>query len=126
MTADELREEIELSIVELLKEKLDTGEVTEERAAQISEKALTILVPGMSLEELYKAVPTLDDSMPELAAVVLPFVRQYEENVTGQGLESVRELIKQGQYDAAARLGKKVSSADVELTWTGAGKADEM
>jgi len=123
MTADELREEIELQIVELLKEKLETGEVTEERAAQISEKALTILQPSMSLEELYKAVPTLDDSMPELATVVLPFVRQYEENVTGQGLESVRELIKQGQYDAAAKLGKKVASTDVELTWTGAGKS---
>ena len=124
MTADELREEIELQIVELLKEKLEAGEITEERAAQISNQALTILVPGMTFDELYKAVPTLDDRRTELAPIVLPFVRDYEKNVTGQALESVRELIKQGQYDAAAKLGKKVASTDVELTWAGAGKSD--
>jgi hypothetical protein len=124
MTADELREEIELQIVQLLKEKLESGEITEERAAQISDQVLTILVPGMTLEELYKAVPALDDRMTELAPIVLPFVRDYEKNVTGQALENVRELIKQGQYDAAAKLGKKVAATDVELTWTGSGKSD--
>ena len=122
MTADELREDIELQIVELLKQKLEDGEITEERSAQISGRVLTILVPGMSYEELYKAVPTLDDSMPELAPIVLPFVREYEDNVTGQGLASVRNLIKQGQYDAAARMGKKISSTDADISWTGQGK----
>jgi hypothetical protein len=122
MTADELREEIELSIVELLKEKLEVGEITEERAAQISDQVLTILVPGMTFDELYKAVPKLDDRMTELAPVVLPFVRDYEKNVTGQALENVRELIRQGQYDAAAKLGKKVAATDIELTWQGKGE----
>jgi hypothetical protein len=126
MTADEIREDLELAIVELLKAKIESGETTEERAAQISDHVLNVLKPGMGLTELYKAIPTLDDTMPELSPVVLPFVRQYEENVTGQGLASVRELIKQGQFDAAARLGKKVSSADAETTWTGSGKPSNI
>jgi hypothetical protein len=125
MTADDLREDIELQIVELLKDKLDSGEITDERASQISERVLTMLVPGMTYEELYKVIPSLDDAMPELSLVVLPFVREYEQNVTGQALTNVRELIRQGQYDAAAKLGKKVASSDVELTWTGEGKAGE-
>ena len=125
MTADEIREDIELQIVELLREKIENGEMTEERGAQISDKVLATLTPGMSLEELYKAIPTLDDSMTELAPVILPFVRDYEHNVTGQALESVRELIKQGQYDAATKLGKQVASTDVELSWHGSGQPDK-
>jgi hypothetical protein len=122
MTADELREEIELKIVELLKEKLESGEMTEDRAAALSEQTLTILTPGMSYEQLYKAVASLDNRNPELAPIVLPYMRQYEKDIAGQGLENVRELIKQGQYDAAAKLGKKVASTDVQLTWMGSAK----
>jgi hypothetical protein len=125
MTADELREEVELSVVELLKEKIESGEITDDRAAQISSQVLTILEPGMSMESLYRAIPTLDDRMPELASVVLPYVREYEKNIAGQALENVRELIRQGQYDAAVKLGKKVAATDVELTWQGAGKPDD-
>lgn len=123
MSPDELREEIELNIVEFIKAKLESGEMTEVRGQQISQQVLVILQPGMSFEELYKAIARLDDTMSELSTVVLPYVRQYEESVTSQALDSVRELIKQGQYDAAVKLGKKVSSNDVELTWSGEAKS---
>jgi len=126
MNPDEIREEIELAVVELLKEKIQSGEITEDRAAQISDQVLTILEPGMSMESLYKAIPTLDDRMPELAPVILPYIRDYEKNIAGQALSNVRELIKQGQYDAAAKLGKQVASTDVDLTWQGAGKPDNI
>lgn len=122
MSPDEMREEIELSIVEFIKAKLESGELTEARAQQISQKVLEILEPGMGFEQLYKAIASLDDTMSELAVVVLPYVRQYEDNVTSQALDSVRELIRQGQYDAAAKLGKKAASSDVELSWQGSGK----
>jgi hypothetical protein len=125
MSPDEIREEVELAVVEFLKEKLETGEFTEERAKQISKRTLDILVPGMKFEELYRAIASLDNTVPELAVVVLPYVRDYEDNVTGQALETVRELIKQGQYDAAAKLGAKAAKSDVELEWSGSGKPGE-
>jgi hypothetical protein len=125
MSPDDLREEIELKIVEFLKEKLESGEMTEDRAAQISGQVLAILSPGMSFEQFYKAVASLDDRNSELAPIVLPYLRDYETHVAGQGLENVRELIRQGQYDAAAKLGKKVASTNVELTWQGSGKPSD-
>src|SRR3989344_5517240 len=101
MSPDELREQIELEIVELLRTKLDAMEITDTRAKAIAQRALDVLRVGMSFEELYKAIPTLDDTMPELAPVVLPHIRDYETNVTTQALENVRNLIKLGQFDAA-------------------------
>lgn len=124
MTPDQLREQIELEVVEYLKMKLDNGEFTDMRAKQLAQRVLDVLVPGMTFEELYRAIPKLDDTMPELAPVVLPHVRDYETNVTTQALENVRNLIKLGKYDAAATLGKKASSRNIELTWTGSGKPD--
>ena len=79
----------------------------------------------MSFEELYKAIAKLDDTMSELSTIVLPYIRQYDDTVTSQALDNVRELIRQGQYDAAVKLGKKAASNDVELEWSGAGKVDK-
>lgn len=121
MTPDELREQIELEIVEFLQAKMEAGEINDVRAKAIAQRTLDILRVGMSFEELYKAIPLLDDTMPELAPIVLPHVRDYETNVTSQALENVRNLIQQGQYDAAATLAKKASSRDVGLTWMGSG-----
>lgn len=118
MQPDELREQIELEIVELIRRKLESGEITEGRAKQLAQRALDVLKPGMSFDQLYKAIPTLDDTIPELAPVVLPHIKDYEVNVTAKALENVRNLIAQGQYDAAATLGKKASNRDVELVWS--------
>ena len=125
MSPDELRQQIELEIVELLRAKLDAMEITDVRAKAIAQRVLDVLRLGMGFEELYKAIPTLDDTMPELAPVVLPHIRDYETNVTTQALENVRNLIKLGQFDAAATLGKKASTRDVELMWTGKGKSGD-
>jgi hypothetical protein len=40
-------------------------------------------------------------------------------NVNKKAMESVRELIKQGQYDAAAKLGKRAVSQEIKLVWQG-------
>ncbi len=125
MTPDELREQIELEVVDFLRAKIDSGEFTDVRAKQLAQRVLDVLRVGMSFEELYRAIPTLDDTMPELAPIVLPHVRDYETNVTSQALENVRNLIKQGQFDAAAELGKKASTRDIDLVWTGGAKSDQ-
>ncbi len=122
MTPDDLRQQIELKVVELIKEKLADGTMTEERSQQISQMVLDTLQPGMSFEELYKAIPKLDDSLPELSPIILPILKEYEINVTQQVKQNVENLIRQGQFDAAAKLAQKAVDQDVKLVWTGKGK----
>jgi len=119
MTPDELRQQIELQVVEFLKSAMESGAIKEDRAQQISDIVLHTLHPGMNFEELYRAIPKLDDNCPELSPLVLPILRDYESTVNKKALESVVELIRQGQYDAAAKLGKQVVNQEVKLEWHG-------
>lgn len=122
MTPDDIRQQIELQIVNLLKKKLADGSMTEERAQQASQIVLESLTPGMSYEELYQAVGKLDDVVAELAPVVLPLMEQYEREIVKPIQKNVTDLILQGQYDAATTLAKKAISQDVKIQHTGSGK----
>jgi len=122
MTPDDIRQQIELNVVELIKEKLADGTMTEERSQQISQIVLDSLQPGMNFEELYKAIPKLDDAFPELSPIILPILKEYETNITQQVKQNVENLIRQGQFDAAAKLAQKAVDQDVKLVWTGQGK----
>lgn len=123
MTPDDLRQQIELQVVELIKKKLADGTMTEERSQQISQVVLDTIRPGMTIEELYRAIPKLDDTLPELAPIVLPIVRQYEQEITQQAQHGVSELIRQGKFDAAASLAHKAISQDLKLVWEGKANA---
>lgn len=122
MTPDDIRQQIELKVVELVKARMADATMTEERSQAISQRVLDLLQPGMSMEALYKAISKLDDAMPELSAIVLPYLVDYEHNVTKKAQENVRNLIKQGQYDAASQLAEKVIKQDVQLVWEGRAK----
>ena len=122
MTPDDLRQQIELQVVELIKAKLADGTMTEERAQQASQMVLDTLKPGMSFEELYSAVARLDDTVQELAPVIVPMLKQYEEQIVRPIEKNVTELIRQGQFDAATTLAKRAIAQDVKLEWTGSAK----
>lgn len=122
MTPDDLRQQIELKVVELIKAKLADGSMSEDRAQQLSQLVLGAVKPGMSFEELYKVIATIDDTAPELSPIVLPIVREYEENVVNNIKTNVSDLIRQGQYDAATKLAKQAINQDVSLVWTGSSK----
>ena len=119
MTSDDLRQQIELKIVELIKEKLSDGSMTEDRAQEISQMVLNSLKPGMSFEELYKVIPKLDDMYNELSPIVLPLVRDYENRIVKEAKKEVQSLIRQGQYDAAINLAQQAVKQDVKLEWIG-------
>lgn len=119
MTPDDIRQQIELKVVELIKARLADGSITEERAQALSQVVLDTVRPGMSFEALYKAVARLDDFAPELAPIVLPLMRQYEDTVVAQAHEHVRNLIREGQYDAATKLAKNAISQNINLVWKG-------
>jgi hypothetical protein len=123
MSPDDLRQQLELQIVELIKAKLADGSMTEERAQQISQVVLDTIRPGMSFQELYKAIPKLDDTCQEISPVILPFLQQYEQNVNKKALAQIERLIRLGQYDAATKLGNDVVNQNVKLVWTATAKA---
>lgn len=123
MTPDDIREDIELAVVELIKAKLADGTMTEPRSQHISQLVLDTLKPGMSLEELYKAIFSLDDSVPELAPIVLPYAQTYEQNVAQKASDVVSSYIKVGKYDAAIKLTDDVVHENVKLELQGSEKA---
>lgn len=125
MSPDDIRQDIELKVVELLKEKVASGSMTEERSQQIAQMVLDILQPGMSYETLFKAIPKLDDTASEIAPIIIPYLRDYEEHVAQATHKHVVELIKQGQYDVATKLAKNAVNQEVQLVWQGKGKPDK-
>lgn len=124
MTAEEMRQDIELKVVELIKEKLADGSMTEERSQQMAQHVLDTLKPGMSFEEIYKVLGSMDNHYPELSGVILPALREYEENVVTQVQDGVRDLIRQGQYDAAEKLARKAITQDVDVVWQASAKPE--
>lgn len=126
MTPDDIRQQIETNVVELIKNKLDDGTMTDERAQMISQMVLDTLQPGMTFEELYRAIPKMDDAFQELSPIIVPILQEYETNVTQQVKHNVEDLIKQGQFDAAAKLAQRAVDQDVKLTWTGQAKPDTV
>ncbi len=122
MTPDDIRQQIELKVVEFLKDKVNGGTMTEERSQQVAQIVLSLLVPGMTFEALYKAIPKLDDTCPEISFIILPYLQEYEIEVTRKAEKSVSDLIHTGKFDAAVDLAQKVIKQDVNLVWQGTGK----
>ncbi len=123
MTPDDIRQQIELKVVEMIQTGLADGTITEERSQTISQMILDTLQPGMNFEELYRAIPKIDDTFPELAPIILPVLKDYETGVTQKAKQNVENLIRLGQFDAAAKLAQNVINQDVKLVWQGAGKS---
>ncbi len=122
MSPDDIREQIEAAVVDLIKQKVEAEEMSEERAQQLAQSILERLKPGMSLEDLYKALPHLDDNFSEISHIVVPYLRDYEEGVAKPAIDQVSKLIREGRYAQAQSLAEKVISQDVKLVWTGSGK----
>lgn len=123
MSPDDIREQIEADIVDLIKQKVEAEEMSEERAQTLAQMILERLKPGMSLEELYKTLPHLDDNFSEISHVIVPYLRDYEDGVAKPAIASVQQLIKAGQYKEAQELADRVIKQDVKLVWTGSAKA---
>lgn len=123
MTPDDLRQDVELKVVELIKQKLADGTMTEERSQAIAQLVLETLKPGMSFDEVYKAIFKLDDMYTELSPIVLPIIRDYDKNVTQKIQAAVQELIKQGHYEEAEKLAQKAITGNIKIVWQASASA---
>jgi len=122
MTPDDMRQDAELKIVELIKQKLADGTMTEERSQAIAQMVLTTLKPGMTFDAVYGAIFKLDDFYTELSPVVLPFIRDYDINIRKKAADAVGHLIKQGQYDAAEKLAHNAIKGTLNVVWQASAK----
>ncbi len=123
MSPDDIREHIEADIVDLIKAKVEAEEMTEDRAQALAQTILDKLKPGMSLEELYKVLPHLDDQFSEISHIIVPYLRDYEKGVTKPAIAQVQSLIHSGNYKEAQELADRVIKQDVKLVWTGSSKS---
>jgi len=122
MTPDDLRQKVELRVVEMIKQKLAEGTLTEERSQAIAQHVLDSLKPGMTFQELYKAIFKLDDMYGELCPVTLPIIKEYEDTVTKQAQKAVSQLIAQGKYEEAETLAQQTVTGNINIVWQASAK----
>ena len=107
-TPDEFRKMIECEVLKIIKELAGKKEIKSDYLQAIARKTLELIKPGMSIDELYRSAVHLDDDFPELAPVVLKIMKEYEDKYEKKAIEQVSELIRNGQYDQAQEMVKKV------------------
>lgn len=105
---EEFRKMIEVEVLKIIKDLAEKGEAPQEKIQAIARLTLDLIQPGMTLENLYHNAVKLDDQYSELAPVVIKIMREYEEKYGKKTLTAVSELIKQGDYDQAENMVKKL------------------
>lgn len=107
MDAEETRKKLELSILEIIEEKLKNGQMDAERAKEIARMVLDKLHPPLTLEYIYTIAPTLDDHFAELAVAVSPIIAEHNKELSKTIATYAEKLIKEGQIDKATEVIKK-------------------
>lgn len=106
--AEELRKFIEIEVLKIIKDLAEKGQTTKERVQEIAQLTISLIKPGMNLEELYINAIKLDDHHSELAPIVFKIMKEYEEKYERKALAQVSQLIKSGHYESAQDMVKKV------------------
>lgn len=104
MDAENYRKKLELDILKIIEEKLTKGEMKPERAQAIARMVLDKLHPPLTLEQIYRIAPTLDDHFTELAQAVLPIIKDYRIEVEKIVSQHAVRLIKSGKFNEAGSM----------------------
>jgi hypothetical protein len=101
MDPEEYRKKLERDIIAIIVERLQSGDMDVDRAKAIAGLILDKLHPPLSLEEIYKIAPTLDDHYTELTKAVLPVLKEQDEKIKNIVSAQVHQLLKSGKIDEA-------------------------
>jgi len=104
----EFRQFIEREVLRVIKTLAESGKTSKERIQEIAKHTLNLIIPGLTLEQLYQNSCKLDDAFAELAPVVYQVMRYYEQRYEKKALEQVSILIKSGKFEDAQNIIKKV------------------
>ena len=109
MDPEEYRKKLELDILKIIEEKLANGQMDIDRAKAIARMVLDKLHPPLTLEQIYKIAPTLDDQFTELAAAVAPILNDHEEKIRKIVSEHAQALIQSGKIKEATQILQKAN-----------------
>ncbi len=101
MNPDEYRKRLEHEILEIIEEKLKSGQMDANRARAIARMVLEKLHPPLTLEQIHQIAPTLDDEFAELSLAVLPIMADHEEETSKIVADHAEKLIKSGKIEEA-------------------------
>lgn len=107
-TRDDFRKFIEVEVLKIIEQLAVAGATPKERVQEIAQTTLDTIKPEMTLEELYQSAVKLDDKYSELSPVVYKVMKEYEEKYEKKAIEYVSHLIKNGKYNQAQDVVKKV------------------
>jgi len=105
---DGFRNFIEYEAATLIISLLEKGNIDKEKAEKLSQLTLDLIIPGMTVEELYQNGVKLDDHDPEMAPVVYKIMKIYEEKFEKKAIATVSAMVKNKQFGQAQDLVKKV------------------
>ncbi len=113
MDPEEYRQKLEWDILEIIEQKLMNGLMDADRAAAIAKMVLEKLHPPLTLEQIYKIAPTLDDEFSELTAAVLPVLQEHDEKIRAVVADHAEQLIQSGKFDEAHAILKQATQQKV-------------
>ncbi len=112
--AEEFRKYIEHEVLMIIRKLTESGETDQTRIQEIAKMTLDIIRPGMTVDELYQNAVKLDDKFSELAPVVIKLMQEYEEKYNRKAVLAVSKLVREGKYDEAQTVVKKVLQFKME------------
>lgn len=101
MDAEEYRKNLEFKILEIIKDKLEEGQMDTDRARKIAKMVLDKLHPPLTLEQIHQIAPSLDDHFTELADAVLPIVEDHQREIEKVVAQHATRLINSGKFEEA-------------------------
>lgn len=113
--ASVIREKLQQDIVSIITRKLESGEMTEERAKSIAKLTLEKLPEGISYKKMMEILPTLDDEFEELKTAIIPIITDYQNKIAQHVQIQLSELLKQQKYEDAMKLAKKAIEFESRL-----------
>lgn len=105
---EEFRKFVEVEVLKIIKQLAEDGKTPQERIQLIAKATLELIKPEMTLEDMYRNATKLDDTYSELAPVVYKVMKEYEEKYEKKAIEYVSHLVKNGQYNEAQDMVKKI------------------
>ncbi|MBP9758810.1 hypothetical protein KBD45_03875 [Candidatus Dojkabacteria bacterium] len=113
--ASALREKLQQDIVSIITRKLESGEMTEERAKLIAKMTLEKLPEDISYKKLMEVLPSLDDDFEELKTAIIPIITDYQSKIAQHVQMQISGLLKQQKYEAAMKLAQKAIEFESSL-----------
>lgn len=110
-----LREKLQQDIVAVITKKLESGEMTEERAKSIAKMTLEKLPENLSYKQIMEVLPTLDDEFEELKVAVVPVLLDYQKKISEKVEIQIKELLKSQKFDDALKLAQKAIDFESKL-----------